>query len=149
GMRVAGAGAALWRVDPVMGSTVLEAEAIMAIPAGATPQAAEAWGAHLAILLLCRSRGNPRATCVSGDNLAVLRYCASQGRLRHPEVHNILDSSLARVAACGWAVRWQAVRRHANAHADGLATEVVFFRVARLARSGAAQPQFRVRGPSA
>ena len=113
----------------------------MALPNVGDSQVAEAWGAHLVSLLL-RHHGldGERRVWISGDNLAVVRHCAAQGRLRKPCAQAVLEPVFGRLAAGGWRVSWQAIRRRSNMAADGEATAGVFW-AARFAegwRFGAA-----------
>ena len=62
-------------------------------------QVAEAWGVHLAMLLLLRERpdGDKRVR-ISRDNLAMARHCAAQGRLRKPCTQAALEPVMSRLA---------------------------------------------------
>ena len=128
GSRVGGAGAVLWGLDGRSGLLRCLALASMALPEVGDSQVAEAWGAHLVPLLLRgQGLGGERRVRISGDNLAVVRHCAAQGRLRRPCAQAVLEPALARVAAGGWRVSWQAIRRRSNMAADGEATARVFW----------------------
>ena len=116
----------LWRLDARRGLRVRVASATMALPRATDSQVAEAWAAHLAMLLLrARPEGERRAR-ISGDNLTVARHCAAQGRLRRPCTQAVLEPVLARLATGGWRVTWQAIRRRLNMAADAEATEGFF-----------------------
>ena len=106
GARVGGAGAVLWGVDPRDGLLRRVASASMALPEVTDSQVAEAWGAHLVVLLLHERPDGERRVRISGDNLAVVRHCAAQGRLHSPCAQAVLEPALARLAAEGWRVSW-------------------------------------------
>ena len=145
GARVGGAGAVLWGLDGRSGLLRRLASASMALPDVGDSQVAEAWGAHLVSLLL-REHGlrGERRVRISGDNLAVVRHCAAQGRLRRPCAQAALGPVLARLAAGGWQVTWQAIRLRSNMAADGEATAGVFW-AARLRRGGLLERRVRIR----
>ena len=77
------------------------ASASMALPEVADSQVAEAWGAHVAVMLLRERPDAVRRVRISGDNLAVVRHCAAQGRLHKPCAQAVLEPVLARLAAGG------------------------------------------------
>ena len=134
----------LWGLDARNGLLRRVASASMALPEVSDSQVAEAWGAHLAALLLRERPDGERRVRISGDNLAVVRHCASQGRLRRPCAQAVLEPVLARLASGGWRVSWQAVRRRSNMAADAEATDGVFW-AARLRRDGVLARRWRVR----
>ena len=144
GLRVGGAGAVLWGLDARSGLRRRLASATMALPEVSDSQVAEAWGAHLAALLLRGCQEGVRRVRISGDNLSVVRHCAAQGRLHRPCAQTVLEPVLARLAAGGWCVTWQAIRRRSNMAADGEATGGVFW-AARLRGSGVLERRWRVR----
>ena len=121
------------------------ASASTALPDVGDSQVAEVWGAHLVSLLL-REHGlhGERRVRISRDNVAVVHHCAAQGRLRRPCAQAVLEPVLARLAAGGWQVSWQAIRRRSNMAADGEATAGVFW-AARLRRGGLLERRLRVR----
>ena len=96
--------------------------------------------------LLLREHGlrGERRVWISGDNLAVVRHCAARGRLSRPCAQAVLEPVLARLAAGGWQVAWQAIRRRSNMAADGEATAGVFS-AARLRRGGLLERRARIR----
>ena len=144
GLRVGGAGAVLWGLDARSGLLRRLASASMALPEVTDSQVAEARGAHLAALLLRGCPDGERRVRISGDNLSVVRHCAAQGRLHRPCAQAVLEPVLARLAAGGWCVSWQAIRRRSNMAADSEATGGVFW-AARLRGSGVLERRWRVR----
>ena len=136
GPKVGGAGASLWHHPPDGGPPVLLASCTVALPDVDNAQVAEASGcrAALALLAACVSRGT--AARVVGDNLAVVRFGAGTARFRKMVIHAQLEQGLAPLAAGGWTLTWQAVRRRLNTVADRLATLGVFW-AEGLRRTGA------------
>ena len=126
GLRVGGVGAVLWCMDTRSGLRRRVGAATMALPWVADSQVAEAWGEHLAMLLLMERSDGDRRIRICGDSLAVVWHCAAQGRLHRPCAQAILEPVLARLATGGWRVTWQAIRRRLNMVADAEATEGIF-----------------------
>ena len=110
----------------------------MALPDSGCSQTAEAWGARMAIDLVCSSGADRRHSRICGDNLAVVRFCAGQARLRRPAMQSVIEPGLARPSLEGWAVQWLAVRRRLNMAADAIAAEAVHW-AARLRTAGGRQ----------
>ena len=79
----------------------------------------------MTLLMATRDRG--LAARVVGDNLAVIRYGAGTGRYKRLVLQAQLEQTLAPLAARGWTLTWQAVRRRLNQAADRLATLGVFW----------------------
>ena len=100
-------------------------QAAVALPGEPYAQIAEAWGAGLALWLICRHVRDLAAVRVFGDNLAVVRYCAAQCRIRKPDMAGVLEAPLAQAALGGHDVQWAAVRRRYNTAADEVATLAV------------------------
>ena len=132
GRRVAGAGAAIWRLDRERGSVEMIARAVIGLPEQAHAQVAEAYGCRVGFQMLADTRCRVRAARGAGDNLNGVRYCASDGRIRKPHILELLESPLGECAARGWTLIWAAVRRRDNEAADGAATEGVYI-AARMA----------------
>ena len=112
----------------------------MALPDSGCSQTAEAWGARMAIDLVCSSNADRRHSRICGDNLAVVRFCAGQARLRRPAMQSVIEPGLARLALEGWAAQWLAVRRRLNMAADAVATGAAHW-AARLRAGGGRQAQ--------
>ena len=144
GPRVAGAGTILWGRHPATEVVHRVAGAAMAFPASGRSQTAEAWGARMAIDLVCPSGADRRHSPVSGDNLAVVRFCAGQARLRRPAMQSVIDPGLARLMLEGRGIQRLAVRRRLNMAADAIATGAVHWAI-RLRAGGSLEPQQEVR----
>ena len=99
------------------------------------PQVAEACGCRAALALLAATPGLGHSARVVGDNLAVVRYGAGTGRFKRLILQAQLEQALGPLAARGWLLTWQAVRRRLNKAADRLATLGVFWAEA-LRRAG-------------
>ena len=125
--KVAGAGATLWHHPPDGSSPKLLASCVLAMPSLRSAQIAEASGARAALALLAACRSYGCAARVVGDNLAVIRYGAGTSRFRKLVIQAQLEQGLAPLAASGWSLSWQAVRRRLNKVADRLATLGVFW----------------------
>ena len=91
----------LWGLDAQSGLLRRVASASMALPEVTESQVAEAWGAHLAALMLRERPDGERRVRISGDNLLVVRRCAAQGRLHRPCSQAVLEPVLARLVAGG------------------------------------------------
>ena len=133
--KVAGAGATLWRHDPVGGPPSRIASTIVAIPCSDSAQVGETSGCRAGLGLLdCLSDTDTSARIV-GDNLAAVRYGAGTGRYRRLHLCAQMDQGLRPLAAKGWRLAWQAVRRRLNKAADTLATLGVYW-ADRLKQAG-------------
>ena len=122
GVRVAGAGAALWGQEDDQGRRQVVATARAALPGEEHAQVAEAWGGRLALQLLrTRASGHGRPQAV-GDNLAVVRYGAAEGMLTKATLCMVLGPEIARCAEVGILPDWCAVRRRHKGSADAIAT---------------------------
>ena len=133
--KVAGAGATLWRHDPVGGPPSRIASTIVAIPCSDSAQVGETSGCRAGLGLLdCLSDTETSARIV-GDNLAAVRYGAGTGRYRRLHLCAQMDQGLRPLAAKGWRLAWQAVRRRLNKAADTLATLGVYW-ADRLKQAG-------------
>ena len=133
--KVGGAGATLWHHPPDGAAPILVASCVVALPGVNNAQVAEACGCRAALALLASTRDLGRAARVVGDNLAVIRYGAGTGRFKRLILQAQLEQALAPLAARGWTLTWQAVRRRLNKAADRLATLGVFWAEA-LRRTG-------------
>ena len=133
--KVGGAGASLWHHPPDGSTPVLLASCVVAMPSVDSAQVAEASGARAALSLLAACRSYGRAARVVGDNLAVIRYGAGASRFRKLLIQAQVEQGLVPLAASGWTLTWQAVRRRLNKTADRLATIGVFW-AESLRRSG-------------
>ena len=136
--KVAGAGATLWHHPPDGGAPRLLASCVIALPGVDNAQVAESCGCRAALALLAHTHNRGRAARVVGDNLAVIRYGAGTGRFRRLVLQAQMEQALAPLAAQGWTIAWQAVRRRLNKAADRLATLGVFWAEA-LRRQGRTQ----------
>eukprot|EP00959_Pyramimonas_sp_CCMP1952_P125584 2626016-Pyramimonas_sp.AAC.1 len=85
-----------------------------------------------------------RRARVVGDNTAAVRYGAGTGRYRRSGLQAQLEEGLAPLAAEGWVLEFQAVRRRLNGGADALATEGVEW-AAELRARGDLRVQSRTR----
>ena len=133
--KVGGAGASLWHHPPDGSAPTLLASCVVAMPSVDNAQVAEASGARAALALLAACRSYGYAARVVGDNLAVVRYGAGASRFRRLLIQAQVEQGLVPLAASGWTLTWQAVRRRLNKVADRLATIGVFWAEA-LRRSG-------------
>ena len=133
--KVGGAGATLWHHPPDGEAPVLVASCVVALPGVNNAQIAEACGCRAALALLAATTGLGHSARVVGDNLAVVRYGAGTGRFKRLVLQAQLEQALGPLAARGWSLTWQAVRRRLNKAADRLATIGVFWAEA-LRRAG-------------
>ncbi|CAK0854587.1 unnamed protein product, partial [Prorocentrum cordatum] len=144
GEEASGAGAILWRHRLAGGAPTRVAEVVVALPAGPGSQPAEAVGCRHGLGLL-RGLALPfRRARVAGDNTAAIRYGAGTGRFRRLELQAEIEEGLAPLAAEGWVLEFQAVRRRLNSGADALATEGVEW-AAELRAQGDLRVQSRTR----
>ena len=121
GRAVAAGAAVLWGHDE-HGAWRPRLTRTTALPYQVDSQIAEAWGAIMALELLCNAPDGPRDVRICGDNLGVIRYCAGTGRAGRPEIHDVLDTPLRKAACMGWRIDWKAVRRRHNTGSDRAAT---------------------------
>ena len=64
-------------MDARSGVRARVAAATMALPVVTDSQVAEAWGVHLAMLLLMERPNDDKRVRICGDSLVVARHCAS------------------------------------------------------------------------
>ena len=122
GIRVAGAGAALWGpIGP--GGREMLARTVIALPGVADVVVAEAYGCSAALALLAQIQPSLRAARVIGDNPLVVRHGAALGRIRQIQAEALMASALSQVTAEGWALLWTLVGRDSNRAADGAARD--------------------------
>ena len=135
GMRVAGAGAALWGpIGP--GGREMLARTVIALPGVVEVVVAEAYGCSAALALLAQIQPSLRAARVIGDNPLVVRHGAALGRLRQIQAEALMASALSQVTAEGWALQWTLVGRDSNRAAHGAARDGAT-RARALANTGA------------
>lgn len=132
--KVAGAGVSLWRHSLDGSAPFHLASAVLALPDDGDSQFAEVVACRVGLQMLARLSPDVRSARVVGDNLAAVRYGAGTGRFRTVALQATMEAGLGPLAARGWLLTWQAVRRRLNVGSDRLATLGVFWAAELKAR---------------